>query len=158
MDSDLDLRNLGEYDNIYFKTASATGSGFVLGNVAGALIATWKDVPAVERNQALPALKKTARVMGSYGVTFAAIGGVFAAAEATSEALRGKKDFINGAVGGIAAGTILGLRAGSVGVGVAACAAMAAAAVLSDVTNSSVTSPLERDYLPYPTVNPNTDS
>lgn len=109
MDPD-ELRNLGEYDTIAFKTASAVGSSFVAGTILGAITATWQDVPAVERNVALPALRKTGRIMGNYGLTFAAIGGLFAFTEAVSASIRGKKDIWNSALGGAAAGSVLGLR------------------------------------------------
>ena len=109
MDPD-ELRNLGEYDTIAFRTASAAGSSFVAGTILGAITATWQDVPAVERNVALPALRKTGRIMGSYGLTFGAIGGIFAFTEAASASVRGKKDVWNSALGGAAAGSILGLR------------------------------------------------
>lgn len=105
-----DVRNLGEYDTVTFKTASAAGSSFVLGSIAGAIAATWQNVPAVERNVALPALMKTGRMMGSYGVYFASIGGVFAFTDAVSQEIRGKKDFWNGVYGGFAAGAVIGLR------------------------------------------------
>lgn len=105
-----ELRNLGEYDTITFKTLSAAGSSFLAGTMLGAITATWQDVPAVERNVALPALKKTGRMMGSYGLTFGAIGGIFALTEAVSASIRGKKDIWNSALGGAAAGSILGLR------------------------------------------------
>jgi import inner membrane translocase subunit TIM22 len=109
MDPD-EMRNLGEYDTIAFKTVSAVGSSFLAGTILGAITATWQDVPAVERNVALPALKKTGRIMGNYGLTFAAIGGLFAFTEAASASIRGKKDIWNSALGGAAAGSILGLR------------------------------------------------
>lgn len=105
-----ELRNLGEYDTITFKTLSAAGSSFLAGGILGAITATWQDVPMVERNVALPALRKTGRIMGNYALTFGAIGGIFAFTEAASASLRGKKDFWNSALGGAAAGSVLGLR------------------------------------------------
>jgi len=115
MDPD-EMRNLGEYDTIPFKTFSAAGSSGLAGMILGAITATWQDVPAVERNLALPAMLKTGRIMGNYGLTFAAIGGLFAFTEATASSIRGKKDIWNAALGGAAAGSILGLR-GELGIG-----------------------------------------
>lgn len=109
MDPD-ELRNLGEYDTIAFRTASAAGSSGLAGMILGAITATWQDVPAVERNVAMPALRKTGRIMGNYGLTFAAIGGLFAFTDALASSIRGKKDVWNSALGGAAAGSVLGLR------------------------------------------------
>jgi import inner membrane translocase subunit TIM22 len=105
-----EIRDLGEYDTLLFKTASAAGSSFLAGTILGAITAAWQDVPAVERNVALPALKKTGRIMMNYGLTFAAIGGIFAFTESVAASIRGKDDFWNSALGGAAAGSVLGLR------------------------------------------------
>jgi import inner membrane translocase subunit TIM22 len=105
-----EIRNLGEYDTLLFKTASAAGSSFFAGTILGAITAAWQDVPAVERNVALPALKKTGRIMMNYGLTFAAIGGIFAFTESVAASIRDKDDFWNSALGGAAAGSVLGLR------------------------------------------------
>lgn len=153
MDPD-ELRNLGEYDTIAFKTFSAAGSSGVAGMILGAITATWQDVPAVERNVALPALKKTGRIMGNYGLTFAAIGGIFAFTDAAAASIRGKKDIWNSAFGGAAAGSILGLRAGNLPVGLGAAAALAACAVIVDAGGQTVRTPTGREYLPYPRTNP----
>jgi hypothetical protein len=40
-----------------------------------------QDVPKVLKGKAWPALMATGRVMGVYGATFAAIGGIFAAVD-----------------------------------------------------------------------------
>jgi hypothetical protein len=47
----------------------------------GAARPSEQDVPKVLKGKALPALLATGRVMGVYGVTFAAIGGIFAAVD-----------------------------------------------------------------------------
>jgi import inner membrane translocase subunit TIM22 len=105
-----EIRDLGEYDTLLFKTASAAGSSFLAGTILGAITAAWQDVPAVERNVALPALKKTGRIMMNYGLTFGAIGGIFAVTEAVAGSIRGENDFWNSALGGAAAGSVLGIR------------------------------------------------
>jgi import inner membrane translocase subunit TIM22 len=105
-----DARDLGEYDTVFFRTGTALVSGLVGGSIWGSVVAAWQDVPAVERNVALPALKKTLRIMGNYGLTYGAVAGVFAVTDASVEALRGKKDLWNGFIGGLAAGSVLGLR------------------------------------------------
>ena len=73
-------------------------------------MARWYDVPKVERSISLSDLIKTMQLMGSYGVTFAAIGEVFALTNHVVEKFR-HKDFCNGAMGGFVVGTsILGFR------------------------------------------------
>lgn len=153
MDPD-ELRNLGEYDTVAFRTASAAGSSGLVGMILGAITATWQDVPAVERNVALPALKKTGKIMGNYGLTFAAIGGLFAFTDAVAASIRGKKDIWNSALGGAAAGSVIGLRAGKLPVGIGAAAALAACAVIVDAGGQTVRTPTGREYLPYPRTNP----
>lgn len=149
MDS-TEARDLEEYDTVTFKTLSAAGSSTLAGLVIGAISATWQDVPAVERNVALPALQKTGRIMGTYGLLFGAIGGTFAFVDAMSESIRGKKDFWNGVCGGFAAGSILGIRAGRIPVGLGAGAAMAAVSAFMDAGGQATRVQTGREYLPYP--------
>jgi import inner membrane translocase subunit TIM22 len=149
-----EIRDLGEYDTLLFKTASAAGSSFLAGTILGAITAAWQDVPAVERNVALPALKKTGRIMMNYGLTFGAIGGIFAVTESVAGSIRGEKDFWNSALGGAAAGSVLGIRAGKLPVGIGAAAALAAVAVIVDAGGQRVRTPTGREYLPFPRQNP----
>ncbi len=46
----------------------------------------------------------------NYGLTFGAIGGIFAVTEAVAGSIRGENDFWNSALGGAAAGSVLGIR------------------------------------------------
>ena len=69
------------------------------------------------RNQSWPALAKTGGMMASAGGTFAAIGGIYAGVACASEGVRGKADFWNGVVGGLAAGQVVGVRGRSLGLG-----------------------------------------
>jgi import inner membrane translocase subunit TIM22 len=149
-----EIRDLGEYDTLLFKTASAAGSSFLAGTILGAITAAWQDVPAVERNVALPALKKTGRIMMNYGLTFGAIGGIFAVTEAVAGSVRGENDFWNSALGGAAAGSVLGIRAGKLPVGIGAAAALAAVAVIVDAGGQRARTPTGREYLPFPRHNP----
>ncbi len=55
---------------------------------AGRLLRPAQDVPKVLKGKALPALLATGRVMGAYGATFAAIGGLFAAVDVRASAAR----------------------------------------------------------------------
>ena len=54
-------------------------------------------------------LAKTGGMMASAGGTFAAIGGIYAGVACASEGVRGKADFWNGVVGGLAAGQVIGV-------------------------------------------------
>lgn len=144
-----EFRELGDYDTVFFRTGTAACSGLVIGSIWGAILATWQDVPAVERNVALPALKKTVRVMGNYGLTYSAIAGVFAFTDAVSESVRGKKDLWNGVLGGLAAGSVVGLKAQSLRLGLGAGAAMAAMSAIVDASGQTVRTPTDREYLPY---------
>lgn len=146
-----EARELGDYDTIFFRTGTALASGLVAGSIWGSVVAAWQDVPAVERNIALPALKKTARMMGNYGLTYSAVAGVFAFTDATSETIRGKKDLWNGVVGGLAAGSVLGLRARNLRVGLAASAALATVSAIVDASGQTTRTPTDREFLPYPT-------
>jgi import inner membrane translocase subunit TIM22 len=110
MDAADTARDLGDYDTFTFKTVSATVAGGVTGTILGSIVASWRDVPAVQKNKSLPAIRSTLKVMGSYGLTYAIIGGTYAATESAMESLRHKKDLWNGVTGGCAAGAALGLR------------------------------------------------
>ena len=86
------------------------------------------------KGRAVPALLATGAVMGEYAFTFGVIGTAFAASECLAESFRGKKDAWNGAMGGAAAGAVVGLRAGRLPVGVGAAAALAAVSALVDTS------------------------
>ena len=93
------------------KTIKAATTGFVTGTVFGTIVATWNDVPRVERNVALPGLIRTLKMMGSHGLTFAAIGGAYIGVEQLVQHYRMKRDFVNGAVGGFVAGaSVIGFK------------------------------------------------
>ncbi|KAL0044966.1 hypothetical protein WJX82_003459 [Trebouxia sp. C0006] len=94
------------------RVISGTTSSFVAGGIIGALTANWGDIPQVLQDKPLPALKRTGAIMGSYGLTFAAIGLAYSGIDCVAETFRGKKDVWNGVFGGAAAGAMLGLRLG----------------------------------------------
>jgi len=144
-----DFRNLGEYDTVLFKTASGTLSSGLLGLVSGAVAATWQDVPAVQRNLAWPALQRTARVMGAYGGLFASVGGAFSLTDALACEVRGKRDIWNGVFGGLAAGGVVGLRAGSLPVTVGASLLLASVSALVDASGQVTRTDIGRDFVPY---------
>lgn len=104
------VRELGDYDTVTFRTLSAAGSGLLIGSWLGGAVATWHYGPSVNRKEGWKALRSTLRTCGNYGITFGAIGGIYAFTDAVAESIRGKKDFVNGAIGGLAAGPVLGIR------------------------------------------------
>lgn len=106
-----ELRYLEDDDTPIMKTIKGATSGLVAGTIWGTIVATWYDVPRVERSVALPGLIRTLKMMGNHGLTFAAVGGVYIGVEQLVLNYRGKRDFINGAVGGFVAGaSVLGYK------------------------------------------------
>lgn len=93
-----------EEDSAVMKTIKGATTGLAAGTIWGTVVATWYDVPRVERKVALPGLIRTLRMCGTYGLTFAAIGGVYIGVEQLMQKHRMKRDFINGAVGAFVAG------------------------------------------------------
>lgn len=75
------------------KVIKATTSGLVAGTIWGTVVATWHDVPRVERRVALPGLIRTLKMMGNYGLTFAAISGVYIGVEQLMQHYRMKRTF-----------------------------------------------------------------
>ena len=86
-------RYLEDDDSSLMKTIKGATTGLVAGTIWGTVVATWYDVPRVERNVALPGLIRTIRMMGNYGLTFAAIGGVYIGVEQLVQNYRMKRDF-----------------------------------------------------------------
>lgn len=110
MDS-AERRYLEDYDTPAMKTLKGATSGLVAGTIWGTIVATWYDVPRVERSVALPGLIRTLKMMGNHGLTFAAIGGVYIGVEQLMQHFRMKRDFVNGAIGGFAAGaSVIGYK------------------------------------------------
>lgn len=104
-------RYLEEEDTPLMKTIKGATMGLVTGTIYGTIVATWYDVPRVERSVALPGLIRTLKMMGNHGLKFAAIGGVYIGVDQLMQHYRMKRDFINGAVGGFVAGaTVLGYK------------------------------------------------
>ena len=99
-----ELRYLEDEDTPIMKTIKGATMGLATGTIWGTIVATWYDVPRVERNVALPGLIRTLKMCGNYGATFAAIGGIYVGVEQLVQKQRMKRDFINGAVGGFVAG------------------------------------------------------
>ncbi|KAK4784720.1 hypothetical protein SAY86_019088 [Trapa natans] len=145
-------RYLEEEDTPLMKTIKGGTTGLVAGTIWGMIVASWHDVPRVERNVALPGLLRTLRMMGNYGTTFAAIGGVYIGVEQLVQHQRMKRDFINGAVGGFVAGaTILGYRGRSISTAIKAGSALAFTSAVIDVGGQTTRIDNGKEYYPYTT-------
>ncbi|KAL9675935.1 hypothetical protein QQ045_004143 [Rhodiola kirilowii] len=147
-----EMRYLEDDDTPTMKTIKGATSGFVAGTIFGTIVATWYDVPRVERNVALPGLIRTLKMMGNYGATFAAIGGVYIGVEQLLQNYRMKRDFVNGAVGGFVAGaTILGYKGKNIKTAISAGSALAATSVLIDAGGQTTRIDNGKEYYPYTT-------
>lgn len=103
----MDLTNklyLDDEDSPILKTIKGATTGLAAGFIWGTVLATWHDVPRVERHVALPGLIRTLKMCGSHGLTFAAVGGLYIGVEQLVQHQRAKMDFVNGAVGAFIAG------------------------------------------------------
>lgn len=147
-----ELRYLADDDTPIMKTIKGATSGLVAGTIWGTIVATWYDVPRVERSVALPGLIRTLKMMGNHGLTFAAIGGVYIGVEQLVQNYRGKRDFINGAVGGFVAGaSVLGYKGKSISTALSAGAALAVTSSLIDTGGQTTRIDNGKEYYPYTT-------
>ncbi|KAI4348755.1 hypothetical protein L6164_009437 [Bauhinia variegata] len=145
-------RYLEDEDTPSMKTIKGATTGLVTGTIWGTIVATWYDVPRVERNVALPGLLRTLKMMGNYGLTFAAIGGVYIGVEQLVEKARMKRDFINGAVGGFVAGaTILGYKGRAIKTAISAGTALAVTSAVIDIGGQTTRVDVGKEYYPYTT-------
>lgn len=92
------------------RIATGLGSGFIAGSLFGGIASNWGDVPVVLRNKPWPALVRTGSVMMQHGATLGLVGLAYSTVDCIAESIRGKKDWVNGSLGGLAAGGMLGLR------------------------------------------------
>ncbi|XP_030453115.1 outer envelope pore protein 16-3, chloroplastic/mitochondrial [Syzygium oleosum] len=145
-------RYLEDENTPTMKVIKGATTGLAAGTIWGTIVATWHDVPRVERNVALPGLLRTLRMMGNYGMTFAAIGGVYIGVEQVLEHQRMKRDFINGAVGGFVAGaTILGYKGKTISSAISAGAALAVTSAVLDIGGQTTRKDTGKEYYPYTT-------
>uniref|UniRef100_A0A7C9DLP5 Uncharacterized protein n=2 Tax=Opuntia streptacantha TaxID=393608 RepID=A0A7C9DLP5_OPUST len=143
-------RYLEDEDTPTMKVIKATTSGLVAGTIWGTVVATWHDVPRVERRVALPGLIRTLKMMGNYGLTFAAISGVYIGVEQLMQHYRMKRDFLNGAVGGFVSGaTVLGYKGKSISTAISAGAALAVTSAVIDVGGQTTRVDTGKEYYPY---------
>ncbi|KAK4481726.1 hypothetical protein RD792_012635 [Penstemon davidsonii] len=145
-----ELRQLEDQESAMVKTLKGAASGLAAGTIWGTIVATWHDVPRVERSVALPGLIRTLKMMGNHGATFAAIGGVYIGVEQLVQNYRMKRDFVNGAVGGFVAGaSILGFKGRSIKTAISAGAALAVTSAFIDVGGQTTRMDTGKEYYPY---------
>lgn len=145
-------RYLEEEDSPTMKTIKGATMGFVTGTIYGTIVATWLDVPRVERSVALPGLMRTLKMMGNHGVTFAAVGGLYIGVEQLVQHYRMKRDFVNGAVGGFVAGAaIIGFKGKSIKSAISAGSALAVTSAFIDVGGQTTRVDTGKEYYPYTT-------
>ncbi|GER52482.1 mitochondrial import inner membrane translocase [Striga asiatica] len=145
-----DLRKFEDEETPVMKTLKGAVTGLAAGTLWGTIVATWHDVPRVERRIALPGLIRTLKMMGNHGVTFAAIGGVYIGVEQIVQKFRMKRDFVNGAVGGFVAGaSILGFKGKSISTALSAGAALAATSAAIDIGGQTTRVDTGKEYYPY---------
>ncbi len=134
------------------KVIKSTTMGLVVGTIWGTVVASWQDVPRVEKHVALPGLIRTLKMMGNYGATFAAVGGVYIGVEQLLQNYRMKRDLFNGAVGGFVAGaTILGYKGRSINTAIKAGATLAATSAFIDSGEQTTRIDNGKEYFPYTT-------
>ncbi|XP_044508210.1 outer envelope pore protein 16-3, chloroplastic/mitochondrial-like [Mangifera indica] len=147
-----ELRYLEDEDTPIMKTFRGATMGLAAGTIWGTVVATWYDVPRVERSVALPGLFRTLKMMGNYGMTFAALGGVYIGVEQLMQNYRMKRDFINGAIGGFVSGaTVLGYRGRSISTAISAGTALAVTSAAIDVGGQTTRRDTGKEYYPYTT-------
>ncbi|KAJ0588521.1 putative mitochondrial import inner membrane translocase subunit TIM22 [Helianthus annuus] len=116
-----DRRYLEEEDSSLTKTMKGAATGLAAGTIWGTVVATWLDVPRVERNVALPGLVRTLKMMGNH------VGG-----------------FVAGAA-------ILGFKGKSISTALSAGAALAATSTAIDVGGQTTRVDTGKEYYPYTT-------
>ncbi|KAL0453005.1 UNVERIFIED_CONTAM: Outer envelope pore protein 16-3, chloroplastic/mitochondrial [Sesamum latifolium] len=147
-----ELRKMEDEETPVMKTIKGATTGLAAGTIWGTIVATWHDVPRVERRVALPGLVRTLKMMGNHGATFAAIGGVYIGVEQLVQNYRMKRDFVNGAVGGFVAGaSILGYKGRSIPTAISAGAALAFTSAVIDIGGQTTRVDTGKEYYPYTT-------
>ncbi|XVF07330.1 hypothetical protein REPUB_Repub06bG0129200 [Reevesia pubescens] len=118
-----ELRYYEDDNSPTMKTIKGATTGFVAGTIWGTVVATWYDVPRVERSIALPGLN-----------------------------YRMKRDFVNGAVGGFVAGaSILGFKGRSISTAISAGTALAVTSAVIDAGGQTTRIDTGKEYYPYTT-------
>ncbi|CAL9159770.1 unnamed protein product [Musa hybrid cultivar] len=104
------------------------------------------------RNVALPGLIRTLKMCGNYGLTFAAVGGLYIGVEQSVQKQRLKRDFINGAVGAFVAGaTVHGFKGRSIPTAISAGSALAFTSAVLDIGGRTARVDNGKECFPYTT-------
>ncbi|KAL6635019.1 hypothetical protein ACP70R_027690 [Stipagrostis hirtigluma subsp. patula] len=141
-----------EDDSPATKTVKGAVTGLAAGTIWGTVVATWYDVPRVERHVALPGLIRTLKMCGSYGATFAAIGGLYIGVEQLVQSQRKKRDYVNGAVGAFVAGaTVCGYRGKSIQSALIGGSCLAFTSAVLDIGGNTTRVDNGKEYFPYTT-------
>ena len=120
------------------RMAIGLGTGFAAGAILGAVASNWGDVPVILRNKPWPALLRTGSVMLQYGATLGTVTLTYSTVDCVLENVRGKRDWINGSLGGAFAGAVLGLRIGRLPVAIGSAAALAAVSAAVDLSDGKL--------------------
>ncbi|XP_051186613.1 outer envelope pore protein 16-3, chloroplastic/mitochondrial [Lolium perenne] len=132
-------------EELVLKTGKAAGFGLAAGSVWGGLVSMLRDGPQVGSNVKYPELVRTGKVCGHYAGHLAALGATYVCVEQSLAKYRKKKDYLNGAVAGFAAGaTVLGFRARRFPTAIVSGSALALTSVLLDVTGMRTTEEEEK--------------
>ncbi|CAL5019224.1 unnamed protein product [Urochloa decumbens] len=141
-----------EDDSPVTKTVKGAVTGLAAGTIWGTVVATWYDVPRVERHVALPGLIRTLKMCGTYGATFATIGGLYIGVEQLVQAQRKKRDFVNGAVGAFVAGaSVCGYRGKSIQSALIGGSCLAFTSAMLDIGGNTTRVDNGKEYYPYTT-------
>lgn len=127
-------------DSCVVAALKGAGAGFLGGSLLGAVFSNWSDSPlAVHNQRALPALQKTGALMVQHGSTLGAVGLAYASVECASRSVRGKHDVLNGVLGGVAAGAVLGARSGNLRAGAVGMIVLGAVSAATDASGWQLT-------------------
>lgn len=140
------IRNMGRgaYAGLLAGLFVGSGRAYLAGQdvtTAQTMVATsTRGATRVAAAQALKAAltNKPARILGITTALYTSVGAIFTGLLPMVQNARGKKDPLNPAMAGCAAGTVVGLRSGSLYVSGGACASFAFVAAFLDVLGGTM--------------------
>ncbi|KAL0404978.1 UNVERIFIED_CONTAM: Outer envelope pore protein 16-3, chloroplastic/mitochondrial [Sesamum radiatum] len=156
-----ELRKMEDEETPVMKTIKGAATGLAAGTIWGTIVATWHDVPRVERRVALPGLVRTLKMMGNHGVTFAAIGGVYIGVEQLVQNYRMKETLLMERLEDLllellfwdtkVPQTIVKLTRRSIPTALSAGAALAFTSAVIDIGGQTTRVDTGKEYYPYTT-------
>lgn len=130
------------------RITTSTAAGLSFGAIVGAVKGNW-DFNLVRNETSLKALGKTLSVMGATMLAYGGVALVYSGTEAFAEMARGQADWKNGALGGLAAGSVVGVQTGRLGAAASAGVLFCAASMCVDATSGRLRgSPYSEDGTP----------